>query len=262
MGIIEDITKMKQQGKQQSEMLDFLKQRGFSDQDASNIISQAQIKEAITSPSPAPEEAPAEETANINRPLEYQIPSFGMRPATEELGSPQAPLQAPLPQEQQYQEYQEITPASQEESYQQEMQPPQQDYTQYPTDYSQYQQYASPQISSDTITEIAEQIVTEKLARIRDRLEKIIDLKTVLETKLLNLDDRLQRIEKIIDRLQLSILQKVGEYVINVSDLKKELMETQKSFKSISHHPSHAEHSAPHHIAHATHSHSKTKHRP
>ena len=39
--------------------------------------------------------------------------------------------------------------------------------------------------------------------------------------------------EKIIDRLQLSILQKVGDYLTNVEDIKKELAETQKSFKSM-----------------------------
>jgi UDP-glucose 4-epimerase len=48
------------------------------------------------------------------------------------------------------------------------------------------------------------------------------------------IDERLSRIEKIIDRLQLSILQRVGEYVTNVEDIKKELVETQKSFKSLS----------------------------
>jgi hypothetical protein len=98
----------------------------------------------------------------------------------------------------------------------------------------QYPQYApQPAISTDTLTEISEQVVTEKLAPLRKEIEKIIDLKTSLESKMEFLDERLKRMEKIIDRLQLSILQKVGDYMTNIEDIKKELIETQKSFKSL-----------------------------
>ena len=88
-------------------------------------------------------------------------------------------------------------------------------------------------ISPDTITEISEQVVAEKLAPLRKDIEKILDLKTTMETKMEYLDERLKRIEKIIDRLQLSIMQKVGEYITNIDDIKKEITETQKSFKAM-----------------------------
>ena len=107
----------------------------------------------------------------------------------------------------------------------------------------------------------------------------------MMEAKLVHLDERLQRIEKIIDRLQLSIIQKVGEYMINVSDLKKELIETQKSFKTVAYHPQktpshqepvhhhphqHSQHASPHLEHHHKHHtppslpslHKKTKHKP
>jgi hypothetical protein len=85
----------------------------------------------------------------------------------------------------------------------------------------------------DAISEVAEQIVAEKLAPIRRAVEDTLDHRTTVEAKLTHLNERLKRIENIIDQLQLSILQKVGEYVTNVSDLKKEVIETQKSFKSM-----------------------------
>ena len=97
--------------------------------------------------------------------------------------------------------------------------------------YPQYQQSYS--MSPDTITEISEQVASEKLSQIKDELEKILDFRSTIESKISYLDERLKKIEKIIDRLQLSVLQKVGEYVNNVSDLKNEVVETQKSFKSL-----------------------------
>jgi len=98
--------------------------------------------------------------------------------------------------------------------------------------YVQYQPYQET-MSSDVITEISEQVVSERLEGIQDKLEQAIDFRTVAEARISSLNERLVRIEKIMDRLQLSLLQKVGEYVNDVSDLKHELGETQKSFKAL-----------------------------
>jgi hypothetical protein len=110
------------------------------------------------------------------------------------------------------------------------------DYSQqaypYSDQYTQQYEYA-PTLSTDTITEISEQVVSEKLSQLKDDLEKILDLKTVLDSKIDFIDQRLKRIESIIDKLQLSVLQRVGEYVENVQNLKNEIIETQKSFKSL-----------------------------
>lgn len=123
-------------------------------------------------------------------------------------------------------------------------------YDQYGA-YPQYQSYQEA-MSSDVISEIAEQVVSEKLSNLHDQLEKSVDLKTVFETKLSSLDERLKRIEHIIDRVQLSLLQKMGDYAADVGDVKKELEETQKSFKSLlpkshrKHHSSHHGRGHPH----------------
>jgi hypothetical protein len=142
-------------------------------------------------------------------------------------------------------------PAMQEEEMQQgimqqEEQPSvdQNPYGQYPQTYQdqQYSQqeydqgygYAAP--STDTITEISEQVVSEKISKLKTDIEKTLDFKNVVETKMEILDQRLKRIESTIDKLQSAILQKVGEYVDDVHNLKNELIETQKSFKSAHHH--------------------------
>jgi hypothetical protein len=96
-------------------------------------------------------------------------------------------------------------------------------------DYQPYQEA----ISSDIVTEVAEQVVSERLAVLQERLEKAIDFRTTADARLVALEDRLVRIEQIMDRLQLSLLQRMGEYVQDVRDVKQELQETQKSFKAI-----------------------------
>jgi myosin heavy subunit len=138
-------------------------------------------------------------------------------------------------------------PAVQEEEMQASMmqqevpQEGQEQYAPYPREYQdqQYSQqgydqsygYAAP--STDTITEISEQIVSEKVSKLKADIEKFAEFKNITETKIDLLDQRLKRIESTIDKLQLSILQRVGQYVNDISDLKSEVIETQKSFKSL-----------------------------
>lgn len=112
----------------------------------------------------------------------------------------------------------------------------QQDYSAAYQDPNQQQGYAQQQyssMSSDTVSEIAEEVVAEKFFNIKKELEKVIEFRTEVQAKMEYLDERLKRIEKIIDRLQLSVLQKVGDYMTNVEDIKKELDEVQKTFKAV-----------------------------
>lgn len=139
-----------------------------------------------------------------------------LNPSVEEL--PEQPGQDYYPQS--GEQYVAQEPAQYQEQYQ------------APQDYAQYQPYQQG-LSSDTITEISEQIVDEKIQSIKSQMEKVIDFKNTVESKIEYIDERLKRIERIIDRLQLSVLQKVGDYITNVEDIKRELQETQKSFGSL-----------------------------
>ncbi|MBS3076967.1 hypothetical protein J4233_01715 [Candidatus Pacearchaeota archaeon] len=98
--------------------------------------------------------------------------------------------------------------------------------------YPAYQPYQEA-MSSDMITEISEQVVNERLSSLHDKIEKIIDMRTIVEANMTNLNDRLKRMEKIVDQMQVSILKKVGEYMTDIQDVKNELEETQKSFVAI-----------------------------
>ena len=236
MGTIDDVKKMQQEGKSQDEINSFLRQRGISEQEAARYITQANIQDAVVSDnvlSPGAGFSPggfSSSTAGNFSSVQqdYQLAGQG----GYELAGQDEMQPSMLPP----QEVQEVGEpqydAGQYAGYQQ------QDYAQ------QYQPYQEA-LSSDVITEIAEQVVSEKLSLLTDKLEKAIDFRTMAEARISNLNERLLRMEQILDKMQIALLHKVGEYVQDVVSLKTELIETQKSFKAISHghHASHSGHS-------------------
>ncbi len=234
MGLLEDIKNMQREGRSDSEISFALQNRGFPAKEIQDALAQAKIKEAVAgAPAVSSEEAQMTKTVYQNQ---------DMKPSM--MSSPEAT--APPPEysaiNQDYVETQGAAenqnpenPAPQEQYASQEQYAPQeaaQGYDPY-SQYAQYPSYSPSGISSDMINEISEQIITEKLAPIRNKLEETLDFKSITESKMLYLDERLKRVEKIIDRLQLSVLQKVGDFMTNTEDIKKELAETQKSFKAL-----------------------------
>lgn len=221
---------MQSEGKTEQEIISSLRQQGISPREIVEALSQSKIKKAVGGePAPEPYSPPVQQSQSAEQ--EALMPQAGQEtgypdgmPATEQptgyIASPQAAAEQSMP-------YSPAQPLQAEPS----QQPAQEQYQEYP----QYQQYPQQTagISPDTISEIAEQVVSEKLSTIRKDMETVIDLKTTMGTKISLLEERLKRIESIIDRLNLSIMQKVGDYMTNIDDIKKELIETQKSFKAI-----------------------------
>ncbi len=195
MGLTEEVQNLRGEGKKDEEITQLLQKKGHDARDIAAALAQAKIKEAVSDQ----EQATA--------------PPLGQAMTQEVQGMEPSVMTANQPDY--YSQFTQANPQAQQS---------QPGY--YPED-----QYASA-VSTDTIAEIAEQVVGEKLSAIRNQLEKIIDFRTTIESKVEYLDERLKRIEKVLDRLQLSILQKVGDYMTNIEDIKHELMETQKSFKA------------------------------
>lgn len=101
----------------------------------------------------------------------------------------------------------------------------------YPTEY----QYYQPQVGVgvETITEISEQVVAEKLSEIKKIIGNIADFKTITESKISGIDERLRRIETIIENLQARIIGKIGNYGQAVQDIKTEMEAMQDSFSKV-----------------------------
>lgn len=208
----EEIKRLQTEGKSDEEIREILKGKGLDEGEISRDLSHLEIQSAVN---------PREDIQT--RPMTEEFK--GMQPSI--LTSENAPSVA---REEEYQ-----APVPVEDGYNPSYPPQEFNYGSYsdqPQAAPQFQQYSSG-VSSDTITEIADQIVSEKTVYLKNDIERMKDISNTIASRMEFIDERLKRIEKIIDRLQLSILQKVGEYVTNVDDIKKELIETQKSFKSL-----------------------------
>ena len=216
MTSLEEVKKMQEQGIPENEIIQSLQERGFKYKEISEALAQSRIKAAVEEPT---SETPTQEAPQIEMPSENSQEAIpGMQKSMLEAPAQEAQIQA-APQigetasEGLAPEAEYVPQAPVEGQY----------------EYPAYEQ-SSAGIGADVITEISEQVVSEKLSEIRKHIEKVIDFKTAIEAKTDTIEERLKRIEKVIDTLQTSVLRKVGDYVTNVEDIKRELIETQKSF--------------------------------
>ena len=206
MTVLEQITQMKNQGMPDEEIVGSLQQQGVSPQEITDALSQSDIKNAVSG---------TENPAGIEPP---------QGPAT-----------------------QEYAPQTQEVPGQEMYAPPTQDYAQQGYDQQGYypqEGYGSQPATgaaTDTIIEVAEQVFSEKVKKIEKQLRDINEFKTLSQTKITNLEERLKRIETIIDKLQITILEKVGSYGKDLQNTKKEMTMMQDSFGKVINHKAHKE---------------------
>lgn len=237
MSVLEEVKQMKDQGMTDDQIVQLMRDKGAPYRDIADALAQTQIKAAVEQKDEP--QIPYQQ----DQPQEPMLqPSLLQSPQAPDGGS-QAPIQAQY-QPQEAPSQQQYYPQSQDQQYGTQ----QQDYAQ-PGD----QYYGYPQ-SSDMISEIAEQVVADKMSELRKHIEKVIDFRTTAESKIQFIDERLKRIEKVIDTLQSSVLRKVGDYVTNVEDIKRELVETQKTFSKIvpGRHHTQSSHTT-HHTTHQKH---------
>ncbi len=197
---MEEVKKLLDSGMSDVEVVSSLENEGYTSEEASNALAQAKIRYAVSE----------QNQQNSEQEMQPSVLSSNQQQTVEETPD--------------YQQYNQAIPQEYQQQYQQ-------NYSQQ--DYQNYPQYSYSSSSSDAVSEIAEQIVSEKFSQIKNQLEKSIDMRNTMETKLNYIDERLKRLERIIDKLQMSILDKVTSQMSNVEDIKRELIETQKTFKAM-----------------------------
>jgi hypothetical protein len=231
----EEIIKMQEQGRTDSEIVEALRRNGLSESQIQNSISEARIKNAVSGDIDAP--APGEDY-NSNNSYKNPAPQYEEK-IVSEISTPEENYDIEVPSmitgnaQEASEVYQESGSSEVQQDNQQDYTPNnQQDYQQ---DYSQNdsqnysQQYP---LGAETLSELAEQILEEKLFPLSSKFEKISIEQTTSDSKIKSINSRLERIEKILDTIQLNVIQKLGDYSNNISDIKKEIIETQKTFKS------------------------------
>jgi len=204
MGILEQVIQMKEQGIPENEILGKLQEKGIAPKAIQDALSQAQIKHAVS------EKEDAENGLPVPKP---QVPKPYI-PKTKELAEEE--MYVPKPQE-----------ISEQESYPQYPQ-------EQPQEFYQQENYGPyPEIEEDntnTLIEISEQVFSEKIQKVQKQVESFNEFKALAQIKIDNTEKRLQRIETMIDKLQISILDKIGSYGENLGNIKKEMSMMQNSF--------------------------------
>ena len=87
--------------------------------------------------------------------------------------------------------------------------------------------------NTDRLIEIAGQVFEEKISKIQKKVDESYETKEIVNTKLDNIDLRLKKVENVMDKLQIAIIEKVGSYGNMLSGIKKEMTMMQDSFGKV-----------------------------
>jgi len=231
MATLDRIIEMQKNGIPDTEIATQLTNEGIPSADINNSLNQAKIKNAVSAPEATPQGQESMQgmggmSSSIMQ--EDSLPMAQNLQATQSTGAqPPAPGQpaqapqaapAPLPP----------TPAQapteqNPEIYPSETQPIDPYYDQNQTAYQQDYYPAAEGFDTDTISEIAEQVATEKINEYKEKTGDILNFKNRIQEKVSDIDERLKRIETSIDKLQHAIIGKVGEITENSSLIHKDL---------------------------------------
>jgi hypothetical protein len=243
MGILDQVAEMRNQGLSEAEMSARLQEQGFTPKSINDAFNQEKIRSAVSA-----------EDMGMQNP---SSPGSFYKPITQEQQYsgqvPGLPGDMPDPNQSAYQDPSQQNPY-QQDPYSQEQYPPQDPYSQgqYPQNYQDpyyqdpysqgqeeyyadpsQQQYAGYQGNTDTMIEISEQIFAEKIKKIQKQVEQIAEFAALAQTKISNNNERIKRMESIIDKLQISILDKIGNYGKDISAIKKEMEMIEDSFTKV-----------------------------
>jgi len=210
MGALDQVTQMRGQGIPENQIRDNLMQQGVTPQQITDALAQSQIKSAVAGEAQNPQ-------------------GEGMQPSIMDQGALPPPSQVP-PQPTYAGATQEVSQAPQQTNdFYQPAAP--QAYAQGAETYPQEaysDEYAES--STDTMIEIAEQVFAEKMQKLSKQIKEVDEFKNISETKINNMENRITRIENVMDKLQIDVLKKIGSYGDNLQSIKKEMSMMEGSF--------------------------------
>ncbi|MFZ5955567.1 MAG: hypothetical protein ACOYT4_04005 [Nanoarchaeota archaeon] len=206
MALLDRIMQMQSQGIKDIDIINSLNEEGISPKQINDALSQAQIKAAISQSE--------DNSSPINGMEQSMMP--------EEENHPESKKQ----KDQDYKQFQEIKQNFKEpEQYmpEQNQEPRQQEEYYENQGYPEQSYYPQNSLDANAITEISEQIVAEKLYDFKQKIGDIASFKNDVQDRIKDLDERLKRIENSIDKLQLAIIGKIGEFGEATSSIHNDL---------------------------------------
>lgn len=223
MGILEDITNMKNQGMQENEISKKLQEKGVSPKGIEDAFNQMRIKQAVSAEYSGEEGMePSIMKHEIQAPTPQAPPLY--TPKTQEIEHDSREFYSPQPAMPQFNEGMQPPMYGAGPEYGQEQYMPQEGYVEGSIGGS---------YDTDTIIEIAEQVFSEKIKKEQKQIESLNEFATLVETRISNDHERIKRIESIMDKLQIAILEKIGSYGKNLESIKNEMGMMQESFEKM-----------------------------
>ena len=221
MSILEQIMKMKKEGVPDEKIISELSGQGVSLREIDDALKQMQIKNAVSDSGGNEGMQPSIMQENPPSGQSYQPGSF-----EQQTPSPKNFIQEGSYQPQAYPQPQQNF-APQETAYQP------QEQQQYYAPAENSGQYSQMSGSTDTMIEISDQVFSNKIKNFQKILEATSEAEIALQAKTETISERLKKIETIIDKLQISILDKVGSYGKNLESIKKEMSMMEDSFSKM-----------------------------
>ncbi|MEM4326238.1 MAG: hypothetical protein QXU40_02965 [Candidatus Pacearchaeota archaeon] len=240
MGAVETIIELKKQGMSEPQIIEELKEMGLSPKDIKESLERAKIKTAITGeeveeelePSIMTQKEENEEEPNENTGwVEEFAPPIPSQKNTQKFTQTKKTRTVELEPREQYYEEEGPVPQTYTQVSEEPLQP-----QYYPEEYSQQaypQEYLQQTTDIDSIIEISEQVFSEKIKKIEKQIEEIKEFKIIVSPQIESISNRLKKIETIIDKLQIEILEKIGSYGANIEMIKKEMSMIEDSFGKV-----------------------------
>lgn len=199
---IEQIISMVQQGYAESDIMAYLQEQGSSAKEIADALNQAKIKLELAETAGEEYESQSPEETAVEGTAEEYGPTAPPEPA-----SVPAPASAPIPQRR--------------------YAPEEQQYQQYPAQPAEYPAYPAAAVSDsssvEAIEEIAEGIIAEKWDEFKEKIGDVSELKSYVESRLNELNDRVKRLEIAQDKLHAATLEKVEVQSRSVKTLGSEI---------------------------------------
>lgn len=202
----EIVLKMQEEGKSDAEIIAALTEEGLKPTQISEALNQARIKQAV--------EAKAKEKKARAKEAEEGLAPSILTARREELVEAE---EVPRPSK----EAEKVAKVA-------KGMPPEEVY---PYEYAEGE--AAPAIDTEAIEEIAEEIVNEKWEEAKAKISSVIEWKEYTESRLKSMDEKMQRIESVLDRLQAALLGEVKKYGQGVKDLGTEMQSLEGAFSKI-----------------------------
>lgn len=195
MSSLDRVMQLQAQGMTDEDISRKLRDEGVSLSDINDAFGQAKIKEAV-SHNPEDDQFSGMEQSIMQNDANIDGSESSQAPSVYQEQSPQQAQYAPEQYDPSQVQYQE-----------------------------QYQGYPQPsqQLDTETITEIASQVVSERFSEFAKKTGDLAVFKNDTQEKLKDFDERLKKIENTIDSIQRAIIGKVGEFGENISNVHKDL---------------------------------------